>query len=99
MYLFRTMPVMETATMTASEPVSQNQTPAPDSIWRQSNTSAVLLTVLASCAIAIDVHNPVEALGNLFFTVPVTFLFCWVICAFLIWVWRTLGRISKGWTK
>ena len=60
---------------------------------------ALALTLLASCAIAVNVHNPIEALGNIFFTVPVTFLFSWVVCAFLVWVWRRLGRMLEAWTK
>ena len=79
--------------MTTSDPVPQDQTPELASIWRQSTTSAVLLTLLASCVMAIDVHNPIEALGNLLFTVPVTFLIWWGICAFLVWVWRKLGEL------
>jgi len=85
--------------MTTSDPVSQNQTPARLSIWRQSTIGALALTLLASCAIAINVHNPIDAIGNILFTVPVTFLFCWVVCAFLVWVWRKLGHIVEVWTK
>jgi len=72
--------------MTTPDPVTQDQTPV--STWRQSATGAVFLTLLATCAIAIDVHNPIEAMGNLLFSVPVTFLFWWVICTFLVWGWR-----------
>jgi hypothetical protein len=63
------------------------------SIWRQSTTPAVALTLLATCGIAINVHNPVEAIGNLLFSVPVTFLFWWLICTFIVWLWRAIfGR-------
>jgi hypothetical protein len=85
--------------MTTSDPVPQNQTPELVSIWRQSTTSAVALTLLASCVMAINVHNPIEALGHLLFTVPVTFFGWWVVCAFLVWVGRKLGRILETWLK
>jgi len=63
------------------------------SIWRQSTTPALALTLLTSCGIAVNVHNPVEAVGNLLFTVPVTFLFWWLICTFLLWLWQDIfGR-------
>jgi hypothetical protein len=48
---------------------------------------------------AINVHNPIEALGNLLFTVPVTFFGWWVVCAFLVWVGRKLGVIFAAWLK
>jgi hypothetical protein len=47
----------------------------------------------------MDVRNPIEALGNLLFTVPVTFVVWWVICAFLVWVWRKLSRSLEEWMK
>ena len=87
------------ANMTTSDPLSQDQPPALESIWRQSTTSAVLLMLLTSCVMAIDVHNPIEALGNILFTVPVTFLFWWIVCAFLVWVWRKLGDLFAAWLK
>jgi len=59
--------------MTKPDPISQNQTPELVSIWRRSATGAVALTLLASCVMAINVHNPIEALGNLLFSVPITF--------------------------
>jgi hypothetical protein len=99
MYPFWVWEVLLTATMTTSDPASQNQHPAPVSIWRQSTTGALALTLLASCAIAINVHNPIEAIGNIIFTVPVTFLFLWVVCTFLVWIWRKLGRMVETWTK
>jgi len=55
--------------------------------------------LLTSCVMAIDVHNPIEALGNILFTVPVTFLFWWIVCAFLVWVWRKLRLILEAWMK
>jgi len=85
--------------MTTSDPLSQDQTPALASIWRQSTTGAVALTLLASCIMAINVHNPIEALGNLLFTVPVTFLIWWVVCAFLVWVGRKLGGLFAALLK
>ena len=85
--------------MTTPDPIPPNPPPAPESIWRQSTTGALGLTLLASCAIAINVHNPIDAIGNLIFTVPVTFVFWWVVCAFLVWVWRKLGDIVESWTK
>jgi len=55
--------------------------------------AALALTLLASCAIAINVHSPMEAIGNILFTVPVTFLFWWLICTFIVWLWRAIfGR-------
>ena len=69
------------------------------SIWSQGATAAVALTLLASCGIAINIHNPIEALGNLLFTVPVTFFISWVICAFMVWVFRKLNRALEAWTK
>jgi len=86
-------------TMTTSDPVSQDQTPALASIWKQSTTAAVALTLLASCVMAINVHNPIEALGHLLFTVPVTFLIWWAICAFLVWVWRKTVDLFAAWLK
>jgi hypothetical protein len=81
--------------MTKPDPISQNQTPEPVSIWRQSATGAVALTLLASCVMAINVHNPNEALGNLLFSVPIAFLFWWVVCSFIVWLWRAmLNRIK-----
>jgi hypothetical protein len=74
------------------DPASQNQAPAPVSIWRQSASGAVALTLLATCAIAINVHNPIEAMGNLLFTVPVTFVFWWLVCTFIVWLWRVIFR-------
>lgn len=69
------------------------------SIWSQSATGAVALTVLASCGIAINIHNTIDALGNLLFTVPITFFISWVICAFLIWALRKLEGMLEAWTK
>jgi len=74
------------------EPIPPNQAAEPVSIWRQSATGAVALTLLATCAIAIDVRNPIEALGNLLFTLPVTFLFWWLVCTFIVWLWRAIFR-------
>ena len=85
--------------MTTSDPVSQDQAPVLASIWRQSTTAAVALTLLASCVMAINVRNPIEALGHLLFTVPVTFLIWWAICAFVVWVWRKLGYLFAAWLK
>ena len=69
------------------------------SIWNQGATGAVALTLLASCGIAINIHNPIEALGNLLFTVPVTFFISWGICTFLLWIFRKLGHLLESWTK
>jgi hypothetical protein len=69
------------------------------SIWSQSATAAVGLTLLASCGLAVNIHNPIDALENLLFTVPVTFFILWVICAFLVWVFRKLSRLLEAWTK
>jgi len=59
-------------------------------LWRQGVMPAAVLTLLTSCVIAIDVRNPIEALGNILFTVPVTFFFWWLICIFLLWLWDSL---------
>ena len=75
------------------QPVEQQEEINDTPVWRRSATPAVALTLLTSCGIAINVQNPVEAVGNLFFTVPVTFLFWWLICTFLLWLWRAIfGR-------
>jgi len=74
------------------DPASQNQASGPVSIWRQSASGAVALTLLATCVIAVNVHNPIDALGNLLFTVPVTFLFWWLVCTFIVWLWRIIFR-------
>lgn len=76
--------------MITPDPTPQNQSAEPASIWRQTATSAVGLTLLATCAIAIDVRNPIEAIGNLLFSVPVTFLFWWLVCTFIVWLWRAI---------
>jgi len=60
------------------------------SIWSQGATGAIALTLLASCGIAINVHNPIEALGNILFTVPLTFFISWGICTFILWLWRVI---------
>ena len=72
------------------QPVELREESLDDSIWRQTATPAVALTLLASCVIAIDVHNPIEALGNILFTLPVTFFAWWLICTFLLWLWQLI---------
>ena len=67
----------------------------PVSIWRHGSTGALVLTFLSTFGISINVHNPIEAIGNLLFSVPVTFLFWWVVCSFLVWVWRKLGNLFR----
>ena len=63
--------------------------------------SAVVLTLLSTCGIAIRVHNEFEALRGLSFDLPVTFLFWWLVCTFLVWMGRTLEaalhRTRYGW--
>jgi hypothetical protein len=76
--------------LSCPQPVERKEDFPGESLWRQSATGAVALTLLASCGIAINVHNSVEALGNILFTVPVTFFFCWVICTFLLWLWQVI---------
>jgi hypothetical protein len=60
------------------------------SIWSQSATGAVALTLLASCGMAINIHNTIDALGSILFTVPVTFFISWAMCAFSLWMWRAI---------
>jgi hypothetical protein len=60
------------------------------SIWSQGATGAVALTLLASCGIAINIHNPIDALGSILFTVPVTFFISWGICTFILWLWQVI---------
>ena len=76
--------------LSAAQPAEGKEESQDASIWRQSTTAAVALTLLATCGIAINVHNPVEALENMLFTVPVTFLFWWILCTFLLWLWRVI---------
>jgi hypothetical protein len=76
--------------MATPDPISQNENPAPVSIWRQSATGALVLTLLATCGLAVNIHNSIQAIGNILFVVPVTFLFWWLVCTFLVWLWRKL---------
>jgi hypothetical protein len=72
------------------QPADRTEESQAASIWSQSGTAAVALTLLASCGIAINIHNPIDALGNILFTVPVTFFVSWVICTFILWLWRVI---------
>ena len=64
-------------------------------LWRQAVMPAAALTLLTSCVIAIDVRNPIEALGNLMVTVPITFLFWWLICTFFLWLWEAFFEVNR----
>lgn len=61
------------------------------SVWKLSATGAVGLTFLSTCGIAINIDNEFEAIRSLVLDLPVTFLFWWLICTFLVWVWRTVA--------
>ena len=76
-------------------PAEFNEESSDLSIWRETTTPAVALTLLATCGIAIDVHNSIEALGDILFTVPVTFLFWWLVCTALLWLWRVIFRSQE----
>jgi hypothetical protein len=85
--------------LTPPKPAEFTEDSQTASLWSQGATGAVALTLLASCGIAINIHNPIDALGNLLFTVPVTFFIAWGICTFLLWVYGKLVPLLEAWTK
>lgn len=74
----------------------QASMPAMTSAWKLSATSAVGLTLLSTCGIAAHVDNEVEAIRSLVLEVPLTFLFWWLVCTFLVRAWRTIAAIFNS---
>lgn len=65
-------------------------TPAKLSAWKRSVAGAVGLTLLSTCGIAVYIDNEFEAIRGLAFDLPLTFVFWWLVCTFLVWAWRTI---------
>jgi hypothetical protein len=67
------------------------QAPKADekSAWKLSATGAIGLTFLSTCGIAVHIDNEFDAIRSLVFDLPITFLLWWLVCTFLVWVWRT----------
>jgi hypothetical protein len=55
-----------------------------------------VLTFLSTCGIAIHVHNEIEAIRGLALEVPITFLFWWLVCTVVVWVWRAISAALKS---
>lgn len=69
----------------------QTPKPAQISAWKLSATGAIGLTFLSTCVIAVHVDNEFQALRSFVLDLPITFLLWWLVCTFLVWVWRTIA--------
>jgi hypothetical protein len=82
-----------------AEPLEREQITEPfaliqSSVWITGAKAAALVTILAGIGLIINDHGRVDLAGNLLFGIPVAYLFLWVICGFLVWLWRKVGAIS-----
>jgi hypothetical protein len=70
--------------------------PPKTSAWKLGAPSAIVLTFLSTCGIAIHIHNEIEAIRALAFELPITFLFWWLVCTCLVWIWRGITALLKS---
>ena len=64
---------------------------APSSAWKSGAKGSAVLTVLYVLNLLIRPTTQNELAFDLTLGLGVTFLFWWLICAFIVWLWRRLG--------
>lgn len=90
-------------TIAASTPSTSSQTPsqqpqipiakAKRSVWVKGAIWAAVLTVLADIGVIIRYYNtPYELFGSLAFGTIAGFIFWWLICTPIAWLWRKAGK-------
>lgn len=62
------------------------------SIWKQGAKASAVISVLYALNILFTAPNTVEKVGDLTVGLVVTFVAWWVICAFIVWVWRSIFK-------
>jgi len=72
------------------------ETPEPvkKSIWQASRTAVIVITVLYVINTFITAPSQSELIGRLTVGLLATFFGWWVICAFIVWLWRRAGAVG-----
>jgi hypothetical protein len=75
------------------QPAAQPDPPKPlqKSIWIASRPAAIVIAVLYVLSVFLTAPNQAELIGDLTLGLAVTFFVWWAICAFIIWLWRSVG--------
>jgi hypothetical protein len=67
------------------------ETKAGSSIWKQGAKGGAVITVLYVLTTPFTSTGPADLMGKLTIGLIATFMGWWLICAFIVWLWRKLG--------
>lgn len=68
--------------------------PKQKSIWEASRTAVIVITILYVISTFITAPNQSELIGRLTVGLLATFFGWWLICAFIVWLWRKAGATA-----
>jgi len=83
---------LQSPTTTQTKDERKAVPPCQPSAWRQGALGAAAFTILTAGAAIAGASNSSELTRGLVIGTPISFLFFWLVCTFIVWAWRQAAR-------
>ncbi len=80
------------SSLSKTENKQSNKTKDAPSVWKQATKASGVITILYAVSAFFATPNPAELVGRLTIGLIATFLFWWVMCAGVLWLWKKFER-------